>query len=400
MDTRRHDLDALRALAFALLIAYHLCMLYVFDWGWHIKSSYQYEWLQWPMLFVNRWRMDLIFLISGVAAGFALKPGRAWSFLRMRNKRLLVPLVFGCLVIVPVQPYVQGVTNGAVQAGFLPFLRDYFTGGPWPVDAFDGWKDSFTWNHLWYLFYLWCYTAALALASPVLDSRIGLAVRHKLTGLRGPWLMILPAVPLLAYTLLLQTRFPDTGDFFHDGYRNAVYFTVFVYGYLVAKADGFWAEALRLRKASLIGALACVTPYLALVALLPDDLPYWQQAAVWILRNLYVWMMLLAILGWSFALLNKPFRWLPWAKEAVYPWYLLHQSMIVLFAYWLVPLKLGAPLEASLVLAATAAGCWLAFAAVRRVRWLRPLFGLKPLAGKRPADHAPVAVGHHAVEGS
>ncbi|OGT59181.1 MAG: hypothetical protein A3E01_20380 [Gammaproteobacteria bacterium RIFCSPHIGHO2_12_FULL_63_22] len=400
MEPRRHDLDALRALAFALLIAYHLCMLYVLDWDWHIKSSYLAEWLQWPMLFVNRWRMDLIFLISGVAAAFLLKPGKAWTFLHQRNKRLLIPLVFGCLVIVPIQPYVQGIGTGAVQPGFIKFLGDYFSGGPWPVDAFDGWEDSFTWNHLWYLAYLWMYTAALAMLSPLLNSRPGLALRARLTALRGPWLMILPALPLLAYTLLLQVRFPDRGDFVHDWYRNAMYFTVFVYGYLIAKDDGFWAEALRLRKASLLGALACVVPYLALVATLPDDLPYWQQATVWTLRNLYVWMMLLAILGWSHALLNKPFRWLPWAKEAVYPWYLLHQSLIVLLAYWLVPLRLGGTLEASLVLAGTIAGCWLVFAAVRRIRWLRPLFGLKPSAGKGPADHPPVAIRHHAVEGS
>jgi peptidoglycan/LPS O-acetylase OafA/YrhL len=36
--TRRHDIDALRVLAFALLILYHLAMLYVADWEWHLKS--------------------------------------------------------------------------------------------------------------------------------------------------------------------------------------------------------------------------------------------------------------------------------------------------------------------------------------------------------------------------
>ena len=59
------------------------------------------------------------------------------------------------------------------------------------------------------------------------------------------------------------------------------------------------------------------------------------------LRNLYIWTALCAILGWAHVLLNRPFRWLPWANEAVYPWYVLHQSLIVLFAYWLLPLQLG-----------------------------------------------------------
>ena len=400
MQSRRHDLDALRALAFALLIAYHLCMLYVFDWGWHIKSSYRYEWLQWPMLFVNRWRMDLIFLISGMAAAFLIKPGQVIGFVRLRNLRLMLPLVFGILVIVPIQPYVEGVSNGVVQPGFVHFLMQYFSGRRWPVDAFSGWENGYTWNHLWYLAYLWVYTMILALIAKPLESAPVLRLRARLVGLRGVALMVLPALPLLLYTLVLQARFPDDGDFIHDWYRNAVYFTVFIYGYLIAKDDGFWTEALRLRSASLTGALACVAPYLALVATLPDDLPYWQQVTLWTLRNLYVWMMLLAILGWSYALLNKPFRWLPWTREAVFPWYLLHQSLIVLIAYWLVPLKLGGALEATLVLAGTLAGCSGVFALVRRVRWLRPLFGLKPLAGKEPADHAPVAIRHHAVEGS
>ena len=79
--TRRHDIDALRALAFGLLILYHLGMLYVFDWGWHIKSPYQSEWLQVPMLFLNRWRMHLVFLVSGLSVSFLLRDQTAGRFI-------------------------------------------------------------------------------------------------------------------------------------------------------------------------------------------------------------------------------------------------------------------------------------------------------------------------------
>ena len=67
---RRYDIDALRVLAFGLLILFHVGMFYVLDWGWHVKSTYQAEWLQLPMLFTNQWRMSLIFLISGLAVSF------------------------------------------------------------------------------------------------------------------------------------------------------------------------------------------------------------------------------------------------------------------------------------------------------------------------------------------
>ena len=103
--TRRHDIDALRTIAFALLILYHWCMLYVAgeDWGWHLKSPHTTEWLQLPMLFVNRWRMDLIFLISGLSVHFLLRDTPIGRFIATRTWRLLLPLTFGCLVVVPIQ---------------------------------------------------------------------------------------------------------------------------------------------------------------------------------------------------------------------------------------------------------------------------------------------------------
>ena len=382
--TRRHDIDALRALAFGLLILYHLGMLYVFDWGWHVKSTFQTEWLQWPMIFLNRWRMDLIFLISGMAAAFMLKSGQALKFFRQRNWRLLLPLLFGMAVIVPIQPYAQGVSNGLVQPGFLHFLADYYRHKTWPEGAFDGWKQGVTWNHLWYLAYLWVYTLALALLAKPLASNAGRRLTAMFSGLHGARLMVLPAFPFLVYTLTLQPLFPDNGDFVHDWYRNAVYFTVFLYGFVLARADGFWAEALRLRKKSLAMALLTFAPYIVMVATLPDDAPIWQLDILWTLRNLYIWSMLLAILGWAPALLTKPFRWLAWANESVNPWYILHQSLIVGLAYWLIPYRLGPVLEPLLVLAGTVAGCFVISEAIKRVNWLRPLFGLKFRARNHP----------------
>lgn len=376
---RRHDIDALRVIAFALLILYHVGMLYVTEWGWHIKSSYQSEALQLPMLFANRWRMDLIFLISGMAAAFLLKPGQTGRFLTQRSWRLLLPLTFGILVVVPVQPYVQGVTNGVVEPGFFGFLAEYYTAKRWPENAFDGWQHGYTWNHLWYLAYLWAYTLALAAVLPLLRSGVGQRAVAAFAGMRGAALLLLPGLPLLVYSLTLQPYFPDNGDFIHDWYRNAVYFTVFLYGFVIARDEGFWREAVRLRKVALSFALIVFIVYAVVRHDLPDEIPYWQEVVIIVLRNLYVWAMLLAILGWSHALLNRPFAWLPRANEAVYPWYMLHQSLIVLIAYWLVPLKLGGFLEFLLVTAGTVAGCWaLHEFVIRRAAALRPLFGLKP----------------------
>src|SRR3546814_18623355 len=66
---RRHDIDALRVIAFGLLIVYHVGMVYVPDWGFHVKSDYQAEWLQSPLIAPSRWRIQLRFMISSIALG-------------------------------------------------------------------------------------------------------------------------------------------------------------------------------------------------------------------------------------------------------------------------------------------------------------------------------------------
>ena len=344
---RRHDIDALRALAFGLLILYHLGMLYVAEWTWHVKSSYLSETLQMPMLTVNRWRMDLIFLISGISSALLFAKFSTRDFVKQRARRLILPFVFGCLVIVPIQPYCQGVINGLVEPGFWTFLGRYYTGYSWPENAFNGWKNSFTWNHLWYLLNLIFYTAIMVLLQKPLASRAGQFIQQWFCDLRGARLLIWPSVVLIAYTLVLQISSPDA-------YKHAIYFSMFVAGWWLATADALWHELARMRRISLIVMLVSYALYMAVRAYAvatyaENNTPLPLLIGIWILRNVYIWTMLCAILGWGHVYLNRPFRWLPWANEAVYPWYILHQSVIILLAYWLVPMKLGGAAESLLV---------------------------------------------------
>jgi len=378
--TRRHDIDALRAIAFSLLMLYHLAMLYVADWDWHLKSSHTTDALHLPMLFVNRWRMDLLFLISGMASAWMMRGIAPEEFMRLRMRRLLLPLGFGIAVVVPLQPYYQGVANGLVEPGFLQFLARYFTGYAWPANAFDGWQHGFTWNHLWYLAYLLAYTMMLGWLQPALSSRAGRRLRAAFVGLAGWRLLLYPAVPLIGYTLALQQFFPSTHDLIGDWYYHLVYFTMFLYGWWLASSDGIWVELARLRRVSLPAGLAVFALYYGLVETASDNPAFAAVAAIWVLRNFYIWLALAAILGWSKVLLDRPFGWLGFANEAVYPWYMLHQSVIVGLAFWVVPLGLGAVLEPLVMLFATIAICWLLhMGVIRRIGFLRACFGMRPL---------------------
>lgn len=388
---RRHDIDALRALAFALVIVYHVGMYYVAGWHWHLKSPDAVAWLQWPMRALNLWRMDLVFLISGLAFGFLRRGQSGRALLGQRSLRLLVPLLFGMAVVVPYQPYAQAVANGSVPPGLWDFLLRYAQGGPWPRDAFDGWDAGVTWNHLWYLAYLWVYTVALILLMPWLDSAAGRRLRAAFAGLRGAALLVLPLLPLWVYSLALWPRFAPTHDLIHDWWLHAVYFTLFVYGYWIGLDSGFWAEAMRLRWRALGLSVLLLVLFTVLRAEAATQVLHSPlRRVVRMVADAYLWTTVLAILGWAHRRLNRPWPWLAWANESVYPWYVLHQTLIIVAIVWLAPLRLALPAEAALLLGCTVLGCWGLTAVVRRVRWLRPLFGLTPRARPRcPASAKP-----------
>jgi len=376
---RRHDIDALRVFAFVLLILYHVGMFYVADWGWHVKSTYQSTWLQVPMLFSNQWRMSLIFLISGLSVNFVWGKYRPEIFALRRFWRLFVPLLVGMAFIIAPQNYYGALSNGTIERGFLEFFGHYLTGYDFPPQTYDG-DDSpgWTWNHLWYLPYLLTYTLLLIPVALFLDGP-GQVLRTAFQRMRGTWLIVLPVVPLMLWGTYVFPSFPYINHaFFGDWYAHAMYGTFFFYGFLIGRNSGIWAVLARLRWTTLDLAATSFAIFLAFRAWLPDGTTTWQQDQAY-LGVIYFnrWLWIVAILGWGHHYLNRPMHWLPYATEAIYPWYILHQTITVSVGYELSQRQLGPVLEPLLLLFATVGGCLVIHhVAVRRFSVLRVAFGL------------------------
>ena len=381
---RRHDIDALRVFAFGLLILYHVGMFYVADWGWHVKSAYQSDWLQLPMQLTNQWRMPIIFLISGLAVNFVWGKYSVGRFAGRRCVRLFIPLVFGMAFIIAPQAYYEALTKGIIEPGFWRFMGQYLTMQDFPAEAWGGAEMiTWTWTHLWYLPYLLTYTLVLIPLALLLD-RQAAPIRNGFRRLRGLWLVLVPIAPLMLAGTFVYPKFPFINHaLFGDWYAHSMFFTFFLIGFLIGRDNGLWTELARIRRVTLPLAVVTFVLYLAQGEILPANPSAWEDTASMFIIYLNRWLWIVAVLGWGHHLLNRPFRWLPYATEAVYPWYILHQTLTIVAGYQLSQFSLGPVVEPLLVLTATIGGCLVIHEyLIRRTPLLRPLFGLSYRASR------------------
>jgi glucan biosynthesis protein C len=169
-----------------------------------------------------------------------------------------------------------------------------------------------------------------------------------------------------------------------------MYGTIFLYGYLIGRDRGIWSEFRRLRWWALGLGLLGYGLLLAGQKILPDDPDTISNIAFLFVIYLNRWAWILAALGWGHHALNRPFRWLPYARNAVYPWYILHQTITVTAGFHLSRLQLAPAAEFVLLLTITVAGCAVIHHyLVRRIRWLGPLMGYTPAMPRINPSNSP-----------
>lgn len=375
---RRVDLDWIRILAFGSLILYHVGMYYV-TWDWHVKSPHASHAAEPLMLLVNPWRLSVLFLVSGAATAFIAARVSPPELARSRTWRLLVPLLFGMLVVVPPQAYFEVVEKISWPGSFVEFYRRYLAADP----TFCRGKDCLilpTWNHLWFVAYLLVYTLLLALLL-----RLAPRSRERATAFAGRWLtgwrvLLVPWIYLAVIRIALAPRFPATHALVDDWYNHALYLPVFVLGFLVARSDAIWQSMERLRWIALLLAVASYA-FIAWYFLLryaggaqpPEGLRMFQRAVY----ALDQWAFIVAVCGFARRHIRRDGPARRYLTDAIFPFYIVHQTAIILFAVWMRPWNLHPFAEALVLIALVALVCVAAYEIARRVRWLRPLMGLR-----------------------
>jgi hypothetical protein len=314
-------------------------MIFAAEEGWHIKNADQsYLWLEFNY-FISSFRMPLLFFISGVGSFFALRKRTGWQYVKERHNRLLIPVIFGMFIIVPPQIYFERIFNGENYTSFFQFYPTVLELVPYP-------KGNFSWHHLWFVVYLFLYSVIAAPLFLFLRSEKGSKWRERLTFFSTKWGLFTLLIPTVTVRLTLCVWFPISNDLIHDPGYFLYWFTFFITGYLVVCNERIWERIELNRRLSL---------FLGLVTVITLNVIRWNKMEPWdmepsqfqeiykyIFRSFYTisgWFWLLAALGFGRHYLNKPSKLLDYANEGIYPFYILHQTIIIVIGYYVIQVQ-------------------------------------------------------------
>ena len=380
---RRADLDWMRVIAFWLLIYYHAAIAFMPGGIPVIQNADSSPGLQLMAGFLHEFRLALLFLISGVGVSFALRHRTKAAFMRERAVRLLVPLFFGVLVIVPPMIFLEKQFMGAFTGSFAEFYPTFFTEGVYP-------RGNLSWHHYWFIAYLYLFCLLGWPVFTYLKGAAGLQRLERLTqGLLRSACLYLAIIPLAVVEISLRAWFPGFPDLIHDWANFSHWFLIFMAGYLLATSRPLLDRTQQLRSLSLA---------LAMLATMAMFAQFWRPGEgyfsplvngktdigryVWfcILRVSNVWFWLLACLGYAGRYLQRPSRLLSYLNNAVYPLFCLHLTVIVALGYVIVPLDWSILTKYLAITSGTIVVSLGSYELlVRRIAWVRPLVGLKPL---------------------
>ncbi len=344
---RRYDIDWLRVIAIAILLVFHIMVMFqsYANRVRFIESPVLLEVLRIPLSLSSVIRIPLLFFVSGMGVFFSLQR-RSWlQLLGERTKRILVPLVFGSLAIVPIHEFIYAKYYSETVT-YLPGM-----------------------GHLWFLANIYMYVLwSLALfyfAKEIQNSRFFDLLRSLLD--KNPFGVYLLALPYILQSLTIPADVPYS-LFFDSRVGLLLGMVAFLLGFtIVALGEEAWNAISKIKYYSLgLAAVLYLTRYLVNDAHGPHVLTSIESIS-WII----------AALGLGYRYLNRPSKTLSYLSPAAYPIYIVHMVFLYLGAYVIFPLNLNPWVGLLVISVFTFAGCLFSYEILRRAFFLRPLFGLK-----------------------
>jgi glucans biosynthesis protein C len=371
---RRHYIDWIRILAFFLLIFFHCAMPFVV-FGWEIKNKETSLGMSRLIWWLHQWRLPLLFFISGVGIRFSLRKRSVISFAGERFVRLFIPLLFAMFFTIPLQVYFERLQKGQINISYADFYPTVWELTPYP-------EGTLTWSHMWFVVYLFVFCMLLLPVFGLFKIKFLQQSKERIAAIFShPVTALFLVIPLCAYYFTLYLKYPEQQSLLDDWFLFVFSLTLLFYGYIMGSSSRFWNMCEKYRF-YFLGIAACCVVALFYGYWWQMNLPKQQDNRFYtygILNSTHIWLLMMSILGFAKKHLNFSNRFLGYANQAVYPFYILHQTLIVAFGYYVVQWQ--ASIFIKLVVLAIL--CFLSLFII--YNWLirpfmltRILFGLKP----------------------
>lgn len=323
---RRYDLDWLRVISVLTVFVHHVCMPFNGD-DFHIMNEESSKLLDNLMVFFEQFRLPLLFLISGVGTIFAFSKRHWFHFVKERSLRLLIPLIFGVLVLIPPQTYFENHDE------HNSFFESYFS----IVSRLDV-------NHLWFienLFWLSLFVIPLIVFVRSSKSKRFKSILIKLTFKYGvfSWCIVLIILKVIG-----KYYFPSDSKSIFNLSSTLYYGFFFVSGIFIASMEVLWLTIYSNRRKYLYVAFASTVVFY-FYYFLPSDIisPYISLEQRWnlwyLVCGLVAWSVILCTLGYGQKYLNNNSFVLSKLNEAIYPFYMLHQTIIIALGYYILKIN-------------------------------------------------------------
>ena len=371
---RRYDLDWLRVLGILFVFVYHSTRFYNVE-EWKIKNAIWYPSVEVWNGFATSFMMPLMFAISGASLFYAMGKGGFGKFLKDKVLRLLVPLVVCVFTHASLQEYLRDKTHGLFSGNYFQFLPQYYH------------LDRIEWmgEHLWYLLFLFLFSVILYPLMNWLKGR-GRGFLTKLDGVivKTGVLYTLMFLPLLLFVLLG----PDSPWMASNGgYPYIAYLWILLLGFLVASDERVQEKIRQLRWISLSVGLAMVIGFCILYNLADKDTISPGLVLAIVMRVFGGWICVLGFFGLGAQYLTAPKPGLNYANEAVLPFYIFHQTILLAVGYFVMQWGLPDVLEWAVIVVISFAVIMVLYEfGVRRFNVMRFLFGMKPLTKTQVAQ--------------
>jgi peptidoglycan/LPS O-acetylase OafA/YrhL len=373
---RRYELDWLRVWAILIVFIYHSTRF--FNLGdFHVKNVNTFVWVEIWNVFATRWMMPLFFVISGASLFYAIGKSGGWSrFYNDKFLRLMIPVLFASVTHGALQVYLERLTHGQFSGSFFSFLPKYFNG----VYLGIGMPGNFAFHgmHLWYLLFLFIYSL-ICYRFFIWLKGSGREILNRITTFfTMPGLIYLGfPVPLLIMKVLIPPTVIDVGN---GGWGFLYYIWFLISGFMIVSSDQLQKHIKNLRWISLLLGVIISAVYLYQL-FSPSRLvfPAWIGEWIYTLLSFFsAWTWIFAILGFGmrFLAFNRPI--LRYANEGVLPFFILHQTVLLVIGYfvmtWEIPdvLKWAIVFTSSFIIIMT-----LYTLLVQKFELFRFLFGMK-----------------------